>query len=210
MEIEREIFERLKKELDRKQITVLVGSRQVGKTTLMNEIYGLVKKDAVFLSFNDIDILRQFEQEIKLFTEQYVKPNKYVFIDEFQYAKEGGQKLKYIYDMFAGKKKIFISGSSTPALSIESLQFLVGRVNIIEIYPLSFKEFLKYRSPAKSVLLEKIRTQENLLQLKYEFEEYLRFGGYPQVVLEKTDELKNGRYHRWGSRYWFCHCSKIS
>lgn len=190
MEIEREIFERLKEELKRKQITAIIGSRQVGKTTLLKELYSSVKKDAIYLSFDDLDYLRQFEEDIKLFSEQYVKPNKYIFIDEFQYAKDGGQKLKFIYDFFEGKKKIFISGSSTPALSIESLQFLVGRVNIIEIFPLSFKEFIKYRAKEKLVLFDKIRTQANFLQLKPEFEEYLRFGGYPQVVLEKTEELK--------------------
>jgi len=192
--IKRDVFKTLELELNKKQITAIVGARQIGKTTAMKYIFDKISKESVFLSFEDKDVLKLFEDNIKLFIEQYVKPYKYIFIDEFQYAKDGGKSLKLIYDMYW--KKIFISGSSKPELAIHSLGFLVGRVSIIEMNPLTFTEFVEYKSPEKIMLLEKNRTTSELKQLQAEFEEFILYGGYPQIVIEinfneKQKLLKN-------------------
>ena len=180
--IKREIFEKLENELSKKQITAVVGARQVGKTTALKYIYNKIKNESIFLTFEDTNILTLFENNINLFIEQYIVPYKYIFIDEFQYAKKGGKQLKLIYD--TKYKKIFISGSSKPELAIHSLNYLVGRVSILEMYPLSFKEFVNFKSPEKNILFNKIRPTSDLEQLKAEFEEFIIYGGYPEVVLE--------------------------
>ncbi|MDP2766631.1 MAG: AAA family ATPase, partial [Candidatus Methanoperedens sp.] len=66
-----------------------------GKTTLMEHIFQTLE-NALFLSFEDRKLLELFVEDGKTFAELYAKNNRYLFIDEFQYAKEGGQKLKYI------------------------------------------------------------------------------------------------------------------
>lgn len=188
MIIKRDILDKLKKNLKRKEILALVGSRQVGKTTLMEELKKEISSSYIFLTFENIEILRLFEEDINYFIKKYVKENDYLFIDEFQYAKNGGQKLKFIYD--TEKIKIIISGSSQPELAINSLQYLVGRVFIYEIFPISFKEFLRYKSSSESFLLTELSSQKRLINIKQYFNEYLIYGGYPKVILEEKIEDK--------------------
>ncbi len=192
--INRDYFKIVEKELQNKQITALIGSRQVGKSTLLEYVYEQVKEKSIFLSFDNVEILNLFENNFKLFIEQYIIPYDIIFIDEIQYSKSGGKNLKFIYDKY--KKKIFISGSSSPELSINFLQYLVGRVNIIEIFPIKFNEYVEYVSKEKKILLNKIRTCDELKQLDVEFINYLKYGSYPQVLIkknpqEKERELKN-------------------
>jgi uncharacterized protein len=185
--IQRKVFQILEKELKKNKITVITGAMQVGKSSAMEYIFNKVK-DANFITFDNSAIKNLFENNIDLFIEQHINPYKIIFINEFQYAKQGGKNLKYVYDKT--KKKFFISGSSKPEIAIQSLQYLVGRVSLIEMHPLSFDEFVLYRSPEKKILLEKQGKIQYLEQLKSEFEEFLMFGGYPDVVKEKNFEDK--------------------
>jgi len=74
----------------------------------------------------DREMLELFVKDIKGFAEIYIKNTDYLFIDEFQYAREGGKQLKFLYDGYS--TKIIISGSSAIDLSVQSLKFLVGRM----------------------------------------------------------------------------------
>lgn len=188
--IERDIFLRLNKDLNRKEIMALVGPRQIGKTTLMKELFKKCEKNGNFISFENFKLRDLFENNIELFIETYVKNNKFLFIDEFQYAKNGGKQLKFIFDSY-DNIKIIISGSSQPELTIHSLQYLVGRVRIYEILPLTFKEFIRYKSNVNKVLFDEIQNQDSFKLISLYFEEYLIYGGYPCVVVENTfDEKK--------------------
>ncbi len=186
--IKRHYFEDIEKELDFKEITVLIGSRRVGKTTIMQHLYEKVKDRAVYLTFDDLEVLDLFENNEKLFKEQYVDTNDIIFIDEIQYSKQSGRILKYLYD--TTKKKFIVSGSSTPEISIHSISYLVGRMRVIEVFPIKFNEFIQYRASKKSILLNKIRSLKEFKQLKNYFEEFLKFGGYPRVISLKYDEKK--------------------
>lgn len=188
--IKRTYFKVIEKELKSKKITALIGLRQVGKTTLLEYAYNLVKNKskAIFIKFDDISTLNYFEEDIEFFIKHYIKDYEYIFIDEIQYSKTSGQKLKYIYDTFKSKK-IMISGSSLADIAIHSLSYLVGRVRLIQIFPISFPEFIEYKSPEKLKLLDEIRTTSQLKLLELEFKEYLQFGGYPDVIL--TENRKN-------------------
>ncbi|MFT4283012.1 MAG: ATP-binding protein [Candidatus Woesearchaeota archaeon] len=189
MLIKRSIFSKLESELDSNKITALVGSRQVGKTTIMKALKNKTS-NSEYISFDDFDILDLFENNLKLFSKRYVENKDFLFIDEFQCAKNGGRALKFLFDTY--KCKIFISGSSAPDLTINSLQYLVGRVNIFIIYPLNFKEYLSFKDPKSSFLLESERF-EDLSKLDGQLLEYLKYGGYPGVVISKDPEfeLKN-------------------
>lgn len=204
MYIKRKLEGKILKYLDTPEIIAVLGQRQSGKTTLLKKIYeGL--ESALFVTFEDKSVLHMFEHNIKDFAEIYVAGKKYLFIDEFQYAKKGGEKLKYIFDVH--KIKIFISGSSAIDLTVNAIKYLVGRIFVFHLYPFDFEEFLSAKNPAYQRLWSEynakfkhlehvdIGTELHDIFLKY-FEEYTLFGGYPRVVLaadeeEKKEVLKN-------------------
>ncbi|MCK4997502.1 ATP-binding protein [Candidatus Pacearchaeota archaeon] len=189
MFIQRDIVKNITNALNRKEIVAIVGARQIGKTTIMNYFYNKVKTNkSNFITFDDLDILNLFENNINLFIEKYVESNDFLFIDEIQYSKNSGKYLKLIYDKY--KIKIFISGSSRSEVAIHSLQYLVGRVFIFECYPLSFKNFIDFFSKENSFLFSSMRKFEDFNILKKEFSEYLKFGGYPEVVLDRGKGIK--------------------
>ena len=134
--------------------------------------------DCVYLTFENEVILDLFDLNIDTFAKRYLETNKTLIIDEFQHAKKGGKNLKYLFDVFPGKK-IIISGSSSPDLTIKALRFLTGRCLVFTLLPFSYAEFLKTK-PVSPTDLE--------LQ-KYCYE-YITFGGYPEVVLQKDEEIK--------------------
>ncbi len=188
MYVERFLEKDIKKYLQDREIIAIVGARQCGKTTLMKRIFNELD-NADFISFEDRDILNLFSNDIKSFVEKYVKGNDYLFIDEFQYAKEGGKNLKYIFDNY--KTKIIISGSSAPELTIHSIKYLVGRVFVFTLYPFSFEEFLKFKDPKLYNLYKKDRTTKEVIELiNKPYFEYFVYGGYPRVVLEEDYEKK--------------------
>ena len=206
--IKRKLEDKIWKYVDSPEIIAVVGPRQSGKTTLLLKIFEKLNKkknEADFLSFEDKKILSIFEEDIDTFVELYVQGRKYLFIDEFQYAENGGKKLKYIFDLY--KTKIFISGSSNIDLTVKALKFLVGRIFIFELYPFDFEEFLGYKDANYLRLLKKFKQRsKKLLPVKINdnvhsqfiryYDEFTIFGGYPRVVTakdyeEKKEVLKN-------------------
>jgi uncharacterized protein len=187
MYIKRKLEEQLLKLINRKEIIAIIGPRQSGKTTIMKKIFNSLKK-AIFIDFEDRKILDIFNEDIDLFIELYVKNNDYLFIDEFQYSKNGGQKLKYIYDKY--NIKIFISGSSATELSVEGIKYLTGRVFVFNLYPLSFQEFILYKNEKLAKLIKNKLSKQLIEQILPLFYEFIIYGGYPNVVLAKTNEEK--------------------
>ncbi len=195
MYIERFLEEEIRKYLGKKEIIAVVGPRQSGKTTLLKKIFGDLK-NAVFLDFEDRETLELFNQDIKSFIELYVKNHDYIFIDEFQYAKDGGKQLKYIYD--SHKIKIIVSGSSVSGLSINSIKYLVGRIFVFPLYPISFEEFLNFNEPIlyKNIYLKGALSKPIIGKILPYFHEFCLYGGYPRVVIaedkkEKETVLRN-------------------
>jgi len=195
MYIKRFLEKELKAYMGKKEILAVVGPRQSGKTTLLKKMFeGL--ENAAFLDFEDRETLNLFNEDIKAFTELHVKPHKYLFIDEFQYAREGGKNLKYIYDN--NDTKIVISGSSATGLSIHSIKYLVGRIFVFHLHPFSFEEFLSHKEETlyKNIFLKRKLTGPVIDRITPHFNEFCVFGGYPRVILaeskkEKETVLKN-------------------
>ena len=125
MYIKRKIEDEILKYIERPEIIALIGPRQCGKTTTIKKIYDDLK-NAVFLTFEDQEVLNLFEKNIKEFIAVYIIGKDYVFIDEFQYARNGGKLLKFIYDTH--HTKIIISGSSALDLTVKAAKF--GNVTI--------------------------------------------------------------------------------
>lgn len=205
MYIQRDLEEKIRRYLSKPEILAIVGARQCGKTTILKEIYK-TQKNAVYIDFEDRDALELFNNDIKSFYKLYAKDADYLFIDEFQYAWAGGQKLKFLYDTY--KTKILISGSSVLDLTHQAVSFLVGRIFIFYLYPFNFSEYLRYRNfklfrNIYSEIKKKSRlylsgksksfpvyNEPILKKLLEYYQEYAVFGGYPRVILSETREEK--------------------
>ncbi|OGY48480.1 MAG: hypothetical protein A3J65_01355 [Candidatus Buchananbacteria bacterium RIFCSPHIGHO2_02_FULL_45_11b] len=197
MYIKRKLEAKILSYLQTPEIIVVLGPRQCGKTTLLKEVSrGL--ENCVFISFEDQAALQLFEGDYDGFVSRFIKGNSYLFIDEFQYSKNGGKILKRIYDN--EKIKIIITGSSMIDLTVNTVKFLVGRIFIFSLYPFDFEEFLSSKNAALLNIIKKEKEKIDLkdasapaelsepLQkelIKY-FEEYAVFGGYPRAVLAAT------------------------
>lgn len=193
--IKRSILNKLQAHLSNSEMTVLTGPRQVGKTYLMKMMLdALVSKGekTVFLSLDNDEDQPYFENQSKLINFlklQFGNSFGYVFIDEIQKKENAGVFLKGIYDQKLPFKFI-LSGSGSLDLKARIKESMAGRKRIFEIEPISFNEFVNYKTDYK---------YEDKLDNFFEIEkskslnllnEYLSFGGYPKVVLASTLEEK--------------------
>lgn len=190
--VERELEKEILRYMKIKEILAVVGARQCGKTTMINKILDNLEKKGkkiARISFDNQKILKLFEEDIDSFIDQYVRKFDILFIDEVHYSKDSGKKLKYIYDSHS--IKILITGSSVSEVSIHSLKYLVGRIFIFELYPFSFKEFLRFKDIKMLGLFESgIYKKVTIDSFNKYLKEYLIYGGYPKVVLSKEKEEK--------------------
>ena len=193
MYINRSLESKISKYLKTPEIIAVTGARQVGKTTLLQQIHQGLDK-SLFITFEDVAYRQLFDTDIQAFIELYIKPYNFIFLDEFQYAKNGGQQLKLIFDTVRDKK-IFISGSSVLDLTIHAVKYLAGRLFAFVLHPLSFDEFLAFKNQdLHSYLSEKkenARLSAAMLEKTYAcIEEYIVYGGYPRVLLSHDNEEK--------------------
>lgn len=193
MYIKRDLENTIMKYLSTPEIIAVVGARQVGKTTLLEHIRKNTK-NSLFLTFEDAEIRTLFNRDIKTFISLYIHPHKYIFLDEFQYAKEGGKSLKFIYDTVKSKK-IFVSGSSILELTVSAVKHLAGRIISFTLYPLSYQEFLSYKDQNLYEFYKKHggkkKLDEVIVKKFYSLlNEFIIYGGYPRVVISKSDSEK--------------------
>ncbi len=166
------LFEKVSKVYN---IVAIVGARQSGKTTLLRK--KLEEVNGNYVSLDDPDARELFNEDIKKFEKQYLKRNKITGIDEVQYGKDAGIKLKYLADK---GYKIWITSSSEIILGKDVLSYLVGRVSVLRLFPFSLKEFLRARD---------IKTLSEKIKLRVIWE-HATYGGYPKVVLTEDTEMK--------------------
>jgi hypothetical protein len=180
--------EELRKLFKRPEIIAVVGPRQCGKTTLIKTLLEEERQKGKKISELTLDSPRVrvlYEKDPDGFVKQYVEGYDYVFIDEIQYTKKGGQVLKYLYDTI--KTKFIVSGSSAPELSIRSLRYLVGRVIMFTLLPFSLREYVRSRYPKLEYALDERPSDAIRKQLNGVLEEYIAYGGYPAVVLAENE-----------------------
>lgn len=193
--IKRNLFTELKDHLDNKEISLIIGPRQAGKTTLMLLLADdLNKQGEQTLSLNyDIERDREFfgsqEKLLKKIELEAGKGKAYVFLDEIQRKENAGLFLKGLYDMNLPYKFI-VSGSGSVELKEKIHESLAGRKRIFELGTVSFDEFVNFKTGYKyenklDDFFEIEKTQTRLL-----LEEFLNYGGYPKVVLAETKEEK--------------------
>lgn len=202
--VERTQFKALKEHLDEKEITLILGPRQVGKTTLMLELKDYLLEEKKIPAQNIYYFNLDLTTDLELFATQkkfveFLRDRTrdsnfiYVFIDEAQRISKTGLFLKGVYDLGLPLKMV-LSGSSTLELKKKLQEPLTGRKKIFKILPFSFDEFLIFRDDRLKKIIENSTTllAEEEFKIKKYLEEYLLFGGYPRVVIEPEEEKKKG------------------
>ena len=203
MYIKRQLEAQIEPFLAKKEVISIIGPRQAGKTTFIQNLakrFEREGKKVKFITFEkkaDLDLFNNNVEDFKKIAEQY----EIVFIDEFQYSRDGGQKLKYLYD--TTRTKFIISGSSSLELTFQTGKYMVGRLIEFFLTPFSFREFLSAKDREMFIILENISGADifnfnlkNALgreinsRLAARLEEYLIFGGYPAAVLSAGAEEK--------------------
>jgi len=185
--------------LNTNKIISVIGVRRSGKTfILFQTIKRLVNEQEIpieriiYINFEDerLEIQKEdLNQLIEAYKELYpdIPLNKvFFFFDEIQNI-EGWEKfIRRVYDNYT--KNIFITGSNSKLLSSEIATSLRGRNISITVYPLTFKEFLKF----KNFKVEKldIYSTEKRAKIKKFFTEYMEFGGFPEIVFLEEKNLK--------------------
>lgn len=191
---ERKLIDEIIKYLDSKDAIVVYGSRQVGKTFLLKYlIENHLKKNVFYFDLellNLLELCNQGAENVYRYLLQKganAKQKIFLIIDEIQYLDDPTKFIKIIHDHYL-TIKLIVSGSSTFEIKKKFKESLVGRIITFELYPLSFEEFLKFKGQNYKLTKENTKaTNSELITLA---EEYIRFGGYPRIVLENSEEKK--------------------
>lgn len=193
----------------RRKPLILQGARQVGKTWLMKEFGNQAFKKVLYFNFEsserlkaifspDFDIPRIITA-LEVESNQRITPeNTLLIFDEIQEADKGLTALKYFYEQ--APAYFIIAAGSLLGISIQKRSsFPVGKVDFLQLYPLSFYEFLENIYPGPLVDNLKQQNWATLTPFHTKLVEYLRLyyliGGMPEVVAAyiENNDLKTCR-----------------
>lgn len=193
MELSRNILGHLQKDFDRKEAHILIGPRQVGKTTILKKIAKYCATQKIPYVYFNLEVpahAEHFARPMGTILEGLTAKGQVVFIDEFHYLPNATKLFKAIFDQYPSVR-IYASGSSAIAMHKHLKESLAGRRLLYRVFPLSFEEWLPSRSkvtlPGSWSAVVSKRSQSTLRRL---LEEFVVFGGMPGVVHEKTVENK--------------------
>lgn len=176
-------------------IVVLIGARQVGKTSLM-QMYP-TEGDKLFINGQDPETaliflqFSQLEQYLKVYLNETI--SGHLLIDEFQFIHGISTMLKLLTDKYSNLK-VLCSGSSSIGILQEVEESLAGRLRTIEVYPLSFSEYLMFQDEKLYRLFLSLSPLTPASPLDHQFEhlleEYILFGGLPRAAIAKDRKQK--------------------
>lgn len=167
----RYLEEKITKKTGKGKAIIVVGPRQVGKTTLLKNILG--SKDYLFLDGDNPKVRSLLDDPNTEEIKNIIGKHKLVFIDEAQRIAGIGLTLKIITDQFKGVQ-LFTSGSSSFDLSNKINEPLTGRKWEYQLYPISWEEF---------------ENHHGYLYAEQQLEDRLLYGFYPDVLNNPGEEI---------------------
>lgn len=197
--IPRKKLEKLIQYIDKKQILVITGIRRAGKSYLLKQVIEHLlrnktnAKNIFFLNLETpyFDEYRDKVLYMEKIFEEYLslaepQGKLFVFLDEVQFFKNWQVFVKARYE--TNNIKFFLTGSNSWLLSSEYATLLSGRTVHFELYPFSFREFCT----AKNIDTKtKIALATNESKIKKALNEYLIWGGFPEIVFIDSEEQKS-------------------
>lgn len=202
------LFYDLKRHSSHKNALVITGMRQVGKTTLMRQIYEEVSGRKLWFDFDnpldqkifeDIDYETVFKRLLSLAGGNGLASRREklsIFIDEIQNLPEITRVVKYLIDHH--RVKFYLTGSSNFYLKNLFPESLSGRKFLYELPPMNFQEFLYFKDyillkDALGMNLQKAFKKNAIFTHKKAevfYEEFLLYGGFPEVVITQDKNTK--------------------
>jgi predicted AAA+ superfamily ATPase len=170
----------------------ILGIRRSGKSFIMRQIAktfierGVDPRDTLIINFEDrrfADISVKLLDEIFATYLEYMNPQHipYAFIDEVHLVNGWERWARTLNEL--QKAKIIVSGSTSQLISKELATTLTGRHLDLGVFPLSFREFLKFKKINVGDSLDLINKK---IEIRRAFKEYFQYGGFPEVVLSET------------------------
>jgi len=194
--IEREELNEVNKLVNMKNVALIIsGVRRAGKTCLAKQLLkkkieeGIKKEQTLYINFEDKKLEPYLNKDIldNLYETYRYYINKrdfaYIVLDEVQNV-DGWEKWTRMMLEKKENIKIIITGSGSKLITPKLASILTGRKITYELFPLSFKDFLKFKKINKGYFTKK--EQEALIR------EYIEFGSFPLTVL--TDEIEQKKY----------------
>ncbi len=194
-EIKRETYlEKLEEFKDTDFVKVFLGIRRSGKTSLLHswidelKNMGIPSENIIFISlessqYNSVESSEELNK-IVFDKAKNIEGKLYLFFDEIQQVNQWEKSINgYRVDFDCD---IYISGSNSNLLSGELATHLGGRYILINVYPFSFKEVLKYKHEIEGLEL----SEESINSLFEDY--YVNYGGMPSILpLKKDDSIKS-------------------
>ena len=205
MRVKRSAFSQLVKWKDNPERKPLIirGARQVGKTWLMKEFGQSCYDSFVYFNFDEEDELKSiFESNknpqriIELLSmiagEKILPGETLVIFDEVQECPEALNTLKYFKEK-ANEYHVVAAGSLLGTLLAQPKSYPVGMVNLLDLYPLYFDEFLEATEPALFAYYESIQKNQTIEEIFHNrlleaYNNYLIIGGMPECVASWVKE----------------------
>ena len=194
------------KSSSRRKPLVLKGARQVGKTWLMKEFGRLHYEKTFYFSFEkDVELAKIFATNkdpyrivslLGIIKNDKIEKEKHLIIfDEIQECPDALNSLKYFCED-ANDYHIVAAGSLLGTLLSEPMSYPVGKVNLLNVYPMDFEEFLGAVNPSLLKYLEETPPQE-IIEIQHtklidQYHDYLIVGGLPECVASWADEKNSG------------------
>lgn len=190
------------KESRRRKPLIIQGARQVGKTWLMKEFGRSAYRDMVYINFDSNSRMAElFASDlntdrlimgIELYAGKKIDPDSTLLIfDEVQEVPRALSSLKYFYEN-APQYHIICAGSLLGIALHEGTSFPVGKVDFLELYPLSFREFLMAVTGTQFAKLLDSQDYKMITSFKQTYIEALKqyyfIGGMPEAVENFTEE----------------------
>lgn len=195
----------IEKYIEHKNALVITGMRQVGKTTIMKQLFESLSTTAkLWFDFENPLDQKVFEDEDyntiyqRLAKTANIKQERlYIFLDEIQNFPEITKVIKYLIEYY--QVKFVVTGSSNFYLKNLFPESLSGRKFLYILPPLTFKEYLYFHDrisleEARNIDLENLLKRTDVfLHKKYEvaYDQYLQYGGFPEVVTTADTQAKN-------------------
>jgi len=175
------------------KVGVLYGVRRSGKTFVLYDLFKEAKDESLYIDFEDERLVNFELSDFELLKEAFLELNphllnkrKVFLLDEIQNVNGWERFCRRVTER--ENVNVFVAGSSSKIMPQEVHTSLRGRSWSIEISPFSFREYLK----AKNITIDDnfIYGPEKVL-IKKHFSDYLRWGGFPEVVLAENEFEKN-------------------
>lgn len=190
--IPREISLPFKEVLAFEKVIAIIGPRRVGKTYYLRQIVDILElsiQQIICIDFSEIhsrDLRPEdFTQVLSCYFELFSDRKPFVLLDEIQELADFEPALKYLLNQ---KIPVIITGSNSKALVPDMSSMLRGKVLPFQLMPLSFSEYLKFTDV--NFTAAELYTEKGRGLFYRELNQFLNWGGFPEVVLTNNLDLK--------------------